>query len=192
MCDRDKRTCFDCRVAGIDPGSPDVFYLSNGDPGYPGEPAYAMCRDPMASQMADEFEEICTEADRAIRNAIWKNTAEYNNCEPGEEMRLPFNIKQSIEYRLRTHSDFAPFCPMFQQRTYICQCCKKEYPINEGEFYCKECEDGIKAWEKEHEEELSKNIWYPPQSDEDMNALYHEYEACCAKDLQDDRDGIGD
>lgn len=119
MCDCDKITCFDCRVAEIDPGSPDVFYLPNGDPGYPGDPAYAMCMDPLASQMADEFEEILTKMERAKLDAVWINTSELKNCKPGEETRLPYEIKRRIELSLRHWGDFAPFCPMFQKRDVI-------------------------------------------------------------------------
>lgn len=75
-----------------------------------------MCMDPLADQMSEEFEEIMDQIGRSTRDAIWQRTDLFSNCEPGEEMRLPYRIKQSIEYSLRNYGDFAQFCPMFQQR----------------------------------------------------------------------------
>lgn len=186
------RTCFDCRVAEIDPGCPGCHTLPNGDPGWPDDPAVAMCMDPLASELEQEFMDIVYETNQAISAAVWKNTKELRNCKPEEAMKLTYRMKQSIAYNLQYHGDFAPFCPMFQQRTRKCACCKKEYPANEGEFYCRKCEDGIREWEKQHEEELSKNIWYPPRSQEDEDLLFKEYEECCAKDLVDDIGMVGD
>lgn len=165
-----KHTCFDCRNAEIDPGAPGCHTFSNGDPGYPPEPAVAMCMDPLAAKMAEEYDNIQNEINRAIDKAIWKNTTELMNCKPGEGTTLGYQLKSKICREWKAYDDFAPYCPMFIQRTMICHSCKKEVPVSDIAI-CDKCEAKYVAWEKEHQENLDFVIWHEPYTPEEMSEV---------------------
>jgi hypothetical protein len=74
-----------------------------------------------------------------------------------------------------------------------CDGCGKEFTGNPvQEAYCPECRRGIEECEREHQAELDKEIQHEPMTDEELDSAFREHEECIAKDLLDDRDGIGD
>lgn len=105
-----KQTCFNCRYADIYPGTPDVFYLPNGDPGYPGDPAEAMCTDPLAASLAEEYEDLIDTLQHLIRSLfIKKFELEYRGFS-----KLSASQLRQIENSLYVDFDFAPYCPMYE------------------------------------------------------------------------------
>jgi len=59
-------TCFACHFAEIDPGYPELHSFPNGDPGYPGEPAMAICTDPIGNPLLDAMENLPREIDELL------------------------------------------------------------------------------------------------------------------------------
>lgn len=166
-----RRTCFDCRIAEIDPGDPGCRTFSNGDPGYPPEPATAICTDPLAGKMAEEYDDIQHGINQAISRIIWENTDDViHNCKPGEGTKIGYNLKAKMCRDLTTYEDFAPYCPMFHQRMMICQSCKAEVPASDIAI-CDKCEAKYVAWEKEHQENLDFVIWHEPYTPEEMSEV---------------------
>ena len=121
-----EKTCFDCRYADIDPGSPDVWYLSNGDPGHPGEPPCAYCQDPLATELQEKYGDLSNTILCALSRADF-----------------PMKVRREIENKMNLYDieDFAQFCPMFHQATSICKSCNIEF--NGKETYCLECESKL-------------------------------------------------
>lgn len=126
--------------------------------------------DPLAAKMAEEYDNIQNEINRAIDKAIWKNTTELMNCKPGEGTTLGYQLKSKICREWKAYDDFAPYCPMFIQRTMICHSCKKEVPVSDIAI-CDKCEAKYVAWEKEHQENLDFVIWHEPYTPEEMSEV---------------------
>lgn len=134
-----KKTCFDCRYADIDPGSPDVWYLPNGDPGDPGDPPCAYCQDPLSDKLRDYYCEMLLTIEEFAIHLILSN-----------DSVLPRNVMFKVHNKLLSQGmsgdEFAQFCPMFHQATNICKSCGIEF--NGRESYCLKCES--KSYEEDH------------------------------------------
>lgn len=67
----------------IQPGTPDVMYLPNGDPGYPGDPAelYDWSIDDRLGRSWD-FEDLCEQDQQRLESEAWTQWQENNDLEP--------------------------------------------------------------------------------------------------------------
>ena len=129
-------TCFDCRVAEIDPGDPRVHTYPNGDPGYPGTPPSAGCTDPLACRLQRAWEESLLDArlifERSLCFKFQIPTSLYR------DLMNDFDDRHFSEY-------FARYCPHFQSVMIDrCACCGTS--INQPKFSWKLWAGG---WEEE-------------------------------------------
>lgn len=124
-----EQTCFNCRYADVYPGTPDVFYLPNGDPGYPGDPPEAMCTDPLASFLKEEYEDLIDIYQHLIRSLFRKEF----ELEDKGFLKLSASQLCRIENNLNVELDFAIYCPMYEYDR------KKDVEYYDSEI-CKDCE----------------------------------------------------
>lgn len=112
------KSCFNCRYAHVYPGTPDVFYLPNGDPGYPGDPPEAICTDPLASSLEEEYETIMYRFYDMLETSFRDLKKAGSRLTPDQLYR--------IELYLYREYNFAPYCPMYEYE-------KKRWEIEEEE-----------------------------------------------------------
>jgi hypothetical protein len=118
-----EKSCFFCKFAEIDPGDTGCSYLSNGDPGWPPEPAEAHCTHEPAWDMQNEFSELIGyDLAKTIREYITKDTKiEYDGKLNNKEVPcvIPKDIKNriyvSLDINLPTVEDFAIYCPYYEE-----------------------------------------------------------------------------
>lgn len=105
-----ERTCFNCRYADVYPGTPDIFNLPNGDPGYPGDPPEAICTDPLAALLTEEYEDLIDIHQHLMHSLFRKEL----KLERKGFLKLSASQLNQIENSLYVEINFAPYCPMYE------------------------------------------------------------------------------
>jgi hypothetical protein len=92
-------TCFDCRLSEIDPGSPGCHTLPNGDPGYPDDPAVAICT---VAQLTEDEREALENSDYVATECIFFNPRPVGKCSCcGKEIEA-----HEYTWRLYAHGEY--------------------------------------------------------------------------------------